>query len=219
MRKAAFMGAIGLAVVAAGCGVKQDAVDQQMANLREEMRSEMQAGDQQVAANAGRRIDSLSRRVGALERDLEAFRREFNAQVTQMQGALRFNVPVYFGYDDATIREQDRPILDRFSQIVRDHYQGSMITVEGFADPAGSAAYNRRLGMRRAESVKAYLTGGGQLPADQVRAVSYGEDRNRQVRPGARGPGDAGMENRRVALVIDHAGDAGMRVSQEPQVP
>jgi hypothetical protein len=35
--------------------------------------------------------------------------------------------------------------------------------------------------------------------------VSYGEARNRQVVPGARGPGDAGVENRRVALVIDHA--------------
>lgn len=214
MQKAAFMGAIGLAVVAAGCGVKQDAVDQQMANMREEMRSEMQAGDQQVAADAGRRIDSLSRRVGALERDLEAFRREFNAQVTQMQGMLRFNVPVYFGYDNATVREQDKQVLTRFATIVRDHYQNAMITVEGFADPAGSAEYNRRLGMRRAEAVKSYLNTAG-LAADQVRAVSYGEDRNRQVRPGVHGPGDQGVENRRVALVIDHAGDAGMRVSQQ----
>jgi peptidoglycan-associated lipoprotein len=217
MRKAAFVGAIGLAVVAAGCGVKQGAVDEQLANLREEMRSEMQAGDQQVAANTGRRIDSLGRRVTGLERDLEAFRREFNAQVTQMQGMLRFNVPVHFGYDNATLREQDRPILDRFAQIVRDHYQSSMVTVEGFADPAGSAEYNRGLGMRRAEAVKAHLTRSGQLAANQVRAVSYGEDRNRQVKPGIHGPGDQGWENRRVTLVIDHAGEAGMRVSQQSQ--
>ncbi len=214
MRKSALLGAVGLAVLVVGCGVKQDQVDQQLANMREEMRSEMQAGDQQVAANAGRRIDSLSRRVGALERDLEAFRREFNAQVTQMQGMLRFNVPVYFGYDNATVREQDKQVLTRFATIVRDHYQNAMITVEGFADPAGSAEYNRRLGMRRAEAVKSYLNTAG-LAADQVRAVSYGEDRNRQVRPGVHGPGDQGVENRRVALVIDHAGDAGMRVSQQ----
>jgi hypothetical protein len=38
----------------------------------------------------------------------------------------------------------------------------------------------------------------------QVKSVSYGESRNRQVVPGAKGPGDAGLENRRVALVIDH---------------
>lgn len=39
------------------------------------------------------------------------------------------------------------------------------------------------------------------LSADQVRAVSYGEDRNRLIRPGAWG--DDGLANRRVALVID----------------
>lgn len=216
MRKTAFMGAMSLAMVAAACGVKQGTVDEQLANLREEMRSEMQAGDQQVAADAGRRIDSLSRRVGALERDLEAFRREFNAQVTQMQGMLRFNVPVHFAFDDATLREDDKPVLDRFAKIVQDHYQTGMVTVEGFADPAGSADYNKRLGMKRAEAVSSYLTGTGGLGAGTVRVVSYGEDTNRQVKPGARGPGDEGWENRRVTLVIDHAGDAaGMRVSQE----
>jgi peptidoglycan-associated lipoprotein len=214
MCKAAFVGAIGLAVVVAGCGVKQGQMDDQLANMREEMRSEMQAGDQQTAADAGRQIDSLSRRIGALERDLEAFRREFNAQVTQMQGMLRFSLPVYFGYDDATLREQDRPVLDRFAQVVREHFQNAVVTVEGFADPAGSADYNQQLGMRRAEAVRAYLTADGGLAAEGVRAVSYGESRNRQVRPGAHGPGDEGMENRRVALVIDHA-DAGMRVSQQ----
>ena len=39
----------------------------------------------------------------------------------------------------------------------------------------------------------------------RLKSVSYGESRNRQVVPGAKGPGDVGLENRRVALVIDHA--------------
>lgn len=46
-------------------------------------------------------------------------------------------------------------------------------------------------------------TSGG-LGATQVRAVSCGEDRNRQVREGA--VGEAGRDNRRVSLVIDYAG-------------
>jgi hypothetical protein len=36
-----------------------------------------------------------------------------------------------------------------------------------------------------------------------MRTVGYGE--NRQVIPGAQGPGDAGLENRRVAFVIEFA--------------
>jgi hypothetical protein len=37
-----------------------------------------------------------------------------------------------------------------------------------------------------------------------LRTVSYGEDTNRQVRPGQIGP--EGADNRRVSLVIDFAG-------------
>jgi hypothetical protein len=39
-----------------------------------------------------------------------------------------------------------------------------------------------------------------------VKAVSYGEAADRQVVPGARGPGVTGIENRRVALVVDYSG-------------
>lgn len=38
----------------------------------------------------------------------------------------------------------------------------------------------------------------------QLRAVSYGEDKNRQVRTGATGA--EGRDNRWVALVVDYAG-------------
>ena len=81
----------------------------------------------------------------------------------------------------------------------------AVITIEGFADPSGSIAFNRRLGMERAEAVRGYLTSSGSLADANLRAVSYGESRDRQVIPGAQGPGPEGMENRRVALVIDYA--------------
>ncbi len=206
MRFPTVAGAAVLASALAACGVKQGSVDEQLTTLRDEMRGEMEQGDQRVAAGANQRIDSLARRVDALERDLEAFRREFNAQISQVRGMLRFNAPVYFAFDDATVREEDKQVLDRFANIVKDHYTGSTVTVEGFADPAGSAEYNQQLGMRRAGAVKDYLTGMG-LTGDMVRAVSYGEAQNRQLRPGATGPGRSGLENRRVALVIDYAGE------------
>ena len=79
------------------------------------------------------------------------------------------------------------------------------MTVEGFTDPAGSAAYNQRLGQRRADAVKEYLATAGGFTSETLKAVSYGEVKKRQVVPGAKGPGDDGIENRRVALVIDHA--------------
>jgi flagellar motor protein MotB len=65
---------------------------------------------------------------------------------------------------------------------------------------------NLALGMRRAEAVKAFLTAEAGLMADRVRAVSYGEARNRLVAPKRQGPGEGGWENRRVALVVDYVG-------------
>jgi peptidoglycan-associated lipoprotein len=117
---------------------------------------------------------------------------------------MKFNVPVHFDFDQSHLREPDRPVLDRFATVVKEYYPGAVVTVEGFTDPAGSAAYNQKLGQRRAEAVKEYLASAGGFETAQVRAVSYGEARNRQVVPGAKGPGDDGIENRRVALVIDH---------------
>jgi peptidoglycan-associated lipoprotein len=200
------LGAAGLVLGLAGCAakVKQEDYNNDLAKLREEM----QAGDQQLAA----RIDSTnatvvdhSQRLDALDQELQAFRSEYNVSIEKVRGMLKFNVPVHFEFASSDLREEDRPVLDRFTAVVKDYYPGALVTVEGFTDPAGSAAYNQRLGQRRAQSVVEYLGTAGGLGGDKLKAVSYGEAKNRQVVPGAKGPGDAGIENRRVALVIDHA--------------
>ncbi len=144
-------------------------------------------------------------RVEALEQELQAFRSEYTVSIEKVRGQLKFNVPVHFDFASSELREADRPVLDRFASVVTEYYPGALVTVEGFADPSGSAAYNMQLGMRRAEAVREYLATSGGWSGDKLKAVSYGEARNRQVVPGAEGPGDQGIENRRVALVIDHA--------------
>jgi peptidoglycan-associated lipoprotein len=200
------VGALTVVVGLAGCAakVKQEDFNSEMAKLRQEM----QAGDQ---ANASR-IDSTNQalaeqraRVDALEQELQAFRSEYTVSIEKVRGMLKFNVPVHFDFASSELREADRPVLDRFASVVTEYYPGALVTVEGFTDPAGSAAYNLQLGKRRAQAVQEYLATSGGLGADKLKAVSYGEVRNRQVVPGAKGPGEAGVENRRVALVIDHA--------------
>jgi outer membrane protein OmpA-like peptidoglycan-associated protein len=193
------------ALAATGCAAKvtRKDFDAEMIKLREEM----QASNRQL----GTLVDSVSqltadhqRRLDALEQELQALRKEYNVSIERLRGMLRFNVPVHFDFDRAEVRESDRPVLDRFAAVVREHYPEAVITVEGFADPSGSAAYNRRLGRQRGEAVREYLTGAGQLTSDRLKVISYGETRERQVVPG--GQRDAGLPNRRVALVIDYAG-------------
>jgi peptidoglycan-associated lipoprotein len=205
-RVAAAIGATSLVLGLAGCAAKVKQVDfnDEMARLREEI----QTGDRQL----GSRIDSTNasvadqaRRLDALEQELQAFRSEYNVSIEKVKGMLKFNVPVHFEFASSELREVDRPVLDRFGQVVREYYPGAIVTVEGFTDPAGSTAYNQRLGLRRAVAVQEYLATSGGFSSEQLKAVSYGESRNRQVVPGAKGPGQDGAENRRVALVIDHA--------------
>jgi len=203
-------GAVLALVALTGCGyAKRKDVDAQMAQLR----TDMETGDQGVENRLNTKIDatdqrvaSLEQRAQALEGELQSMRSEFNAQIDNMKGMLSFNLPVHFDFNSADLRSADESVLSRFANVVKEYYPNAVVTVEGFTDPSGSASYNLRLGKNRAESVKSYLEGQG-LTGDAIKVVSYGESRDRQVLPGAQGPGEEGMQNRRVSLVIDYSGD------------
>jgi len=213
----AALGALGIAAGLSGCAAKVTRKDftAEVARLREEV----QTGDVRLGA----RIDSTNqlvadhtRRLDALDQELQAFRSEYNVSIERTRDMMKFNIPVHFEFSSSELREADQPVLDRFATVVKEYYPGALVTVEGFTDPAGTAAYNRRLGQHRADAVKEYLASAGGFDASALKSVSYGESRNRQVVPGAKGPGDAGVENRRVALVIDHAAIATDQLATVP---
>jgi peptidoglycan-associated lipoprotein len=130
---------------------------------------------------------------------------KYDAQITQMAGRVRVDAIAHFAFNQSSLRDQDKPLLEDFAKTVGAHYPNAIVTVEGFADPAGSKAYNLKLGEKRAEAVRNYLVSTGGLSASQVRAVSYGKAKNRLVDPGK--SGDQGGANRRVTLVVDFAGE------------
>jgi peptidoglycan-associated lipoprotein len=113
-------------------------------------------------------------------------------------------MPVHFAFDDATVRDEDHAALDRFAKVAQKYYPGSLITVEGFADPAGSKAYNVKLSTRRADAVKDYLTSQGQ--SNELKTIGYGT--TRLVTPTAWGSEPGAELNRRVVFVIETSGTA-----------
>lgn len=150
--------------------------------------------------------DSLTaRELAALRTDLQGLRTEFGARITAMENSVKFAFPVHFAYDDATVRAEDQAALERFATVMQKYYGGAEVTVEGFADPAGTPAYNRALSKRRADAVREYLVGKG-LDGAQLRTVGYGE--SRQVRPGAAGSAPGAELNRRVVFVVETPGQA-----------
>lgn len=172
-------------------GHVRDALAEQRSQLEASMaqeRSERMAADERLAAD-----------LATLRADLQAMRTEFDAEIEAVAQGLQFVLPVHFAYDDATVRAEDMAALQRFADVVNRHYTGAVVTIEGFADPNGPAAYNRALSERRSVSVRDQLIANG-IQA-QLRTVGYGEDR--LVVPNA-AKDDPGAElNRRVVFVIE----------------
>jgi peptidoglycan-associated lipoprotein len=141
--------------------------------------------------------------IDAIKQQMQSQFSKYDEQITSMQGRVSIDTVAHFAFNSATLNEQDKPALQNFAATISKYHPNVLITVEGFADPAGSRAYNRKLGLQRANAVRDFLVSSG-ISADQVRAVSYGEDSNRQVVKGA--SHDRGADNRRVSLTVDATG-------------
>jgi peptidoglycan-associated lipoprotein len=181
-------------LVATGCatrGALRESVEQQQAALEAAIQAER---SERVAAD-----ERLARDLAQLRTDLQAMRTEFGAEIEAVAQGLKFLMPVHFAFDEAAVRSADYAALEAFASIVNRHYNGSLVTVEGFTDPAGTVAYNRVLSQRRAEAVRDHLIEVG-LQA-QIRPVGYGEDR--LVVPGAAKDDPGAQLNRRVVFVIE----------------
>jgi peptidoglycan-associated lipoprotein len=199
----------GASVLLSGCLATQSqlkhASDQQSAQLaaaRAQLtteRSERIASDSALAQQLG----MVRGDVSALRDDLQAMRKEFGAKIAMLEDGLHFAMPVNFDFDQATVRTQDEPSLQRFARIAQNYYPGSKITIEGFADPAGTQRYNIALSERRANAVRQYLMSQG-LTGNELETVGYGK--TRLVVPGASHDQPGAEANRRVVFVIESRG-------------
>jgi len=115
------------------------------------------------------------------------------------EGAV-YNVcaDVLFAFNRAAVRSAASGALRSVARSIKRRYADRRITVEGHTDARGEEAYNRRLSLRRAESVKAWLVGQGGLDASRIAVKGYGEAR--PVGSDATAAGRA--RNRRVVVGI-----------------
>ena len=81
---------------------------------------------------------------------------------------------VLFDYDQATVREDQRAILQKNADWMR-RWTSTRVSVEGHADSRGTNEYNLALGQRRGNAVREYMVSLG-IAADRLVAVSKGEE-------------------------------------------
>ncbi len=189
------------AVAVTGCATRgqlKRGLAQQQTALESERRERM-ASDSAYAAQLG----AVQTDVASLRTDLQSLRTEFGAKITAMENGVKVTFPVNFAFDDANVRTEDQPAIEKFADVAQKHFTGSTITVEGFADPAGTQAYNMALSRRRADAVRSLLLAKG-LSGEQIRAVGYGK--TRLVVPRASGNDPGAEQNRRVVFVIESRG-------------
>lgn len=154
-------------------------------------------------------LNGVKADLASLRTDLAGLKNEFGARISAVEGQVKFAMPVHFGFDDAAVRAVDQAALERFAQVAAKHYPGATITVEGFADPAGSAQYNLRLSRERADAVRDFLVTKG-LDGALLKTIGYGK--TRLVKAGAQRDEPGAELNRRVTFVVDAPAEATVAV-------
>ncbi len=86
-----------------------------------------------------------------------------------------------FDFDKATLRPDGKAKLDELVGNLKSVDLETVIAV-GYTDRIGSAAYNQKLSLRRAQAVEAYLADRG-VPANRIHIEGKGKD-NPVTRPG-----------------------------------
>lgn len=88
---------------------------------------------------------------------------------------LRTQRSVYFDYNSADIKGDFAPALKTHAGYLAQNPK-ARIRIEGNADERGSAEFNRRLGLKRAEAVRDSMIGQG-APEKQIRIKTLGESK------------------------------------------
>jgi peptidoglycan-associated lipoprotein len=111
------------------------------------------------------------------------------------QGSLLAHRTYHFAFDQSEVQPDDRPAVLANADYLVSH-PGVKVVIEGHTDPRGSREYNVALGERRAQAVLTLMETRGVNP-DQVRLVSYGEER-----PAVPGYTDADYQMDRRAVIV-----------------
>jgi outer membrane protein OmpA-like peptidoglycan-associated protein len=102
---------------------------------------------------------------------------------------------IEFDYDSARVRPESRPLLNSLAQALQsEQLCASAFVVEGHTDAKGSAVYNLRLSLLRAQSVRDFLASQGVQVARLKVAGKGSSELANSAQPFA-------PENRRVRIV------------------
>lgn len=111
---------------------------------------------------------------------------------------INLNAGVLFAFDSAKLSPAGDKEIAKAAAEAKGMKSVSMVLVEGHTDNIGTAAYNQKLSLKRAMTVRDALVKHG-VPADKIEAKGYGFDKpvaTNKTRDGR-------QQNRRVEITIN----------------
>lgn len=103
---------------------------------------------------------------------------------------------VLFDFDSSALRSTSRESLRQMADVFQK-YPNTTLSVQGYTDSIGTAAYNQRLSERRADSVSRYLEDIG-VRSSRIETIGYGKSNPRASNATASGR----QLNRRVEIHV-----------------
>lgn len=138
------------------------------------------------------RVDDIGGKVEAME-----------VKETDTEVRVDLAADVLFDFDKAELLPKAEQTLQQAADFVKQHNKGSVVRIEGHTDGKGSDAYNQKLSLRRADSVKRWFTGHG---LGDLRFSTEGFGAKKPVAPNQKPDGsddpEGRQKNRRVEIVI-----------------
>lgn len=151
----------------------QLALEQQMNTLEDRLESLPVEPDESLVstlAEVRQQVDALSQKGFVTQEELRA-----------QMGGKSIEYKIYFDRNSIEIGTDAARVLDSF--IAQEKNRTTGVSIYGFTDRQGDAAYNQRLALERATAVRSYLIQNG-LDYTKIRAMSgFGEDAAAAVQP------------------------------------
>ena len=97
-----------------------------------------------------------------------------NTTYVELAPEEQVNIQISFDFDSASLRDDQKPKLATLCQVMKTADVG-LFRIVGHTDSSGSASYNEKLSLLRAQEVKRYLSGDCGIAAERLEAVGVGE--------------------------------------------
>ncbi len=160
-------------------GAAQTAADSAGSAATGANKAAMQAN--QAAVAAGTRAEAVEKAVNRVL---------YEVVLNESQGNFEFG--------ESALPDAAKARIDALVSQIKANPKGAYFEIEGHTDNVGGPETNKRIGMARADAVKAYLYEQHQIPLHRMNVISYGEDKP----VGPNNTREARAANRRVVIRV-----------------